>query len=392
MRTAILAALIAIAPGSLLAQSASPGAQAPIHVGRVAVTPVIAAEAGLETNVRNSALNPESDTFVSVLLGLQATSNLRRAVLDGGVSLPYMRFTNNPDLGQVGRDARLAFSLPFSRLTLRANAAYQDLKQRVNLEIDTRVRRKQQVFGAGGSWEITPNMAVDLGIERQRQDYHNAAIGGIDLDRVLAEDVDIASGTLRRRVTPLTDVLVVFQNRRDRFSLDPSRNSDSQRVMAGFQSTALINGRATVGYVSFSPAGASAPPFRGLAAQGDLQFQLSTSTTASVQASRDVTFSYQPFAPYYVATSVGASVTHPIFLGIVARASAGYQRSVYRTFIASDALPPRDIGTTYSFGLERLIGRHLSLGGSGTVTSRKASGALPDYTNRRVSVGVNLPF
>ena len=110
---------------------------------------------------------------------------------------------------------------------------------------------------------------------------------------------------------PLTTIAVRYENLRDRFEFSPGRDADSYSVMPGveFKPRALISGTAYVGYREFTPREPlQLPAFSGLVAQLGLSYTLLGSTTFGVSFRRDLTYSYEELQPFFVDTSVGASI------------------------------------------------------------------------------------
>jgi hypothetical protein len=137
---------------------------------------------------------------------------------------------------------------------------------------------------------------------------------------------------------------------RERFAGSSIRDSDSVRVTPGveFDPRALIGGRAFVGYRRFIIRSGVAPRFTGVVASVQLASTIRGATRLAVRANRDVAYSYDVTSPYYLLTTVGASVTRRLGrnwdLGVaVGRDNLNYERWTIPppTVEGALGLPPR---------------------------------------------------
>ena len=88
-----------------------------------------------------------------------------------------------------------------------------------------------------------------------------------------------------------------------------------------FDPSALVSGKAAVGFRSFTAESPAMPDFNGVVASVELAYTLLGATRFSVQFDRDVQYSYQELEPYYLLSEIGAGVTQRVSdsLGITAR-------------------------------------------------------------------------
>src|SRR5204862_2869013 len=91
--------------------------------------------------------------------------------------------------------------------------------------------------------------------------------------------------------------------------------SDSTQISGGvkFDPFALLKGRPTFGYRHFEPVQAGVPSYKGSMAAVDLSYVALGSTKVTLQAARDVQYSYDINQPYYVQTGFLASLAQQIF-------------------------------------------------------------------------------
>lgn len=393
-RCAALVALVQVFACAAWAQTGSTSRpDAPLHVGPLWVAPSVTLTAATDTNVFYLSEDPQQD-FVT-LLTPQALTSLRigPVLVSAKTVAPYTHFATFRGSGGLGVDETARASLLLTRLTPYVEGIYQNLKQRPNFEISALVRQVRRSVAAGTAVRLMPHAKLDVAVRRQAIGYADDAIFlGVNLNDTLSEKVDTVTVTLSRSITPLTDILVSFEKRRDRFDHVTARDADSQGLMVGLQSDALLNGRATVGYREFAPLSPDLPEFKGLVVSAALAYPFFGTTRVAVEGSRDVAYSYDALRPYYIMTSAIVSVTEPVPFGLIVHVRAGLQRSDYRSLTTAQLLPRTDTGTTYSVGLEYRLDRHILVGGSLESYSRVTQTALLRYEGRRLGASLGYVF
>ncbi len=96
-----------------------------------------------------------------------------------------------------------------------------------------------------------------------------------------------------------------------------------------FAEGAIITGQASLGFRDFRPLSPLLFDYRGLIANGDLRFTILSVTRVTVQASRDLSYSYDELQPYFVEGGARTTVSHHVAgpvdaIGLVGR----YRRPV----------------------------------------------------------------
>jgi hypothetical protein len=198
-------------------------------------------------------------------------------------------------------------------------------RQRLNADLDARVRRHTRVVDAGIEAHLGARLSLDLSAERQRLDFDDEIFRDVSLDDALTRREDGMALAARYVMTPLTTLVAEATTRRDRFLRSPLRDADTQAVTGGlvFKPLALISGTAMAGVRRFTPLNAGLPAFQGLTANVDLAYLMRDLTRWTVGVLRDVDYSYETADPYFVSTGVTASVTQALGGGwdVVARGS-----------------------------------------------------------------------
>jgi hypothetical protein len=252
-----------------------------------------------------------------------------------------------------------------------------------------------QAIGAGTELRLSGRTTVALSGQQARIDYGDGEVyDGTVLANALNGVTNGEQIQLRYRLTSLTTFLVNADAVQDRFQFDPLRNANSIRVMPGFdlKPAALISGLVLVGFRQFTPLDPRVEPFRGPVAAVEARTTVRSRTQLGVKVNRDITFSYKPDQPYFVQTSVDASITQrltPSWDVVVhaGRLILGYSRIKGAALVdvpggVATALPDapaqRDVQVQYGGGIGYRFGRIVRLGIDGSY-------------NRRVSTDVNFP-
>ena len=313
------------------------------HLGPFYVTPtILLKELGIDSNVFNAAGEPESDfTFTAAPAADVWVPVARRALfqLTGGSDLVwYATFNSERSIDpQVAGRAEIYLH----RITLFAATDYLNTRQRLNYEVDLRARHIERDSTAGVAVHLTPKFSVEVAgrIDDTRFDA-DASFDGVSLQRTLNQKTVGASLAARHKVTPLTTVVVRYEQAEDSFAFSPERDSKSFRVMPGveFKPRALIKGSAYVGYRRFTPEAADVlPEFSGLVAQLGLSYTLLGSTSFGVTYTRDLTYSYEERQPFFINNSVGASIRRALGRRFDVLVSADRHQYVYEDLLAAPA-------------------------------------------------------
>lgn len=314
------------------------------QTGILSVTPLVAVrDIGIDTNLFNDAVDPKSDfTFIA---SPEAKASLAFPVgsLTFGTQVDFVYFQTYERERAVNTDSSLAFEMPINRLRFRSTASYLNARRRQNSEIDARVRGTEADVIVGAAVQVSGLTTFGFETRMARIGYNtNAVFDGEALPSRLNRDELRFRTSFRYSVTPLTTLVANGDVERWRFELSPLRDANSFRIFPGveFDASALLSGRAYVGYRSFDSLDPDLPGFKGLVASGDLTYTIREATRLSVVFDRDLTYSYRRVRPYYVLTSWTGSVRHKLGSGIEVEGRGGLETLDY-----SVASPD---GTTFS--------------------------------------------
>ena len=195
--------------------------------------------------------------------------------------------------------------VPLNRLTLDGNVTYLHTRDRPGFEIDARSQRYE--LGYNGAVELRAFPKTFIGAKAARVDVDfakDAVFLGASLHEELTRTETSAAASFRYALTPLTTVTLDVGRKQDRFPYSPLRDSDSTQVQVDFKFDpfAILKGRAVIGYRDLQPRSAGVPGYKGSTADVDLSYLAFGATKLSVQAQRDVQYSFDIDQPYYVLT------------------------------------------------------------------------------------------
>jgi hypothetical protein len=335
------------------AQQAEPEPPGRWQAGMLHVTPLVEVrDIGIDTNLFNEAVDPKSDfTFVA---SPQAKASVGFPVgrLTFGSQVDLVYFQRYDTERSVNTNTNLGFELPINRLQLRGVASYLNARRRQNSEIDARVRGTEADVVLGGAVQVSGVTTLGLEVRGTRIAYNGDPVfDGEHLPSRLDRDETRLRTSFRYSVTPLTTLVAHTDLERWRFGLSPLRDANSFRVFPGveFDASALLSGRAYLGYRMFDSLDPTLPTFKGLVGSLDLTYTLREATRLSIIFDRDLTYSYRRDRPYYLLTSWTGSVRQKLGSGMEVEARGGVETLDYS--VASDGTsisPPEDV---YRYGV-----------------------------------------
>lgn len=413
MRTTILAAsLVFLLPALALAQSTENQTieeirkNATVHVGPFYLTPVLQLkELGIDTNVFNEAGEAESDFMFNFGPKVDLWVPMaRRALLTTSFGGDMVWYAKHEAERSINPQITARVDVFMHRLTLFAENAFVNTQQRANYEIDIRARYVDNAFAAGAAYQFTPKFSVEVAGRRSLIDYDAKEVFlGTPLQQTLDRSTTGFSATARHKLTPLTTLLLRTEKSETEFEFSPQRNSNSLAVLPGveFKPRALISGRASVGFRRFKAEDSTAlQDFSGLVADLGLSYTLLGATTFGVSINRDLSYSFEELQPYYVRTSVGASVRRAIGRKFDAIVSADRHLYAYRDLLvglpaAGSAIADDRADTTWNYtgSLGYRMNRTTRVGFGVSYAQRESTTlASRDYDGLRIGTTVTYGF
>lgn len=367
---AVAACLVAGFPAPASAQSTGdPAEDAKVHLGPLALEPRFALrQLGVDTNVFNSADSPVKDFTASFAPGVDTWLRFGRARLSTQTELEWTYFKKAAGQRAFNTTqlARLEFDL--ARVMPFVGGGVINMRQRPNLEIDARVRQHRTLSNLGTRVELGGRSRLDVDARRERIDFGDDGFGSDELATTLNREVTEGGVAFRMDVTPLTTLVLRTGVSYDVFEFSQLRDSDSLTVLPGLEikPSALISGKAMVGFRHFDAKHDIVPDFSGVIAAVDVAYVMREMTRFGVKIDRNLEYSFQIDKPYYIATSLIFDVKQALgpFWDVVGR--AGRARLSYESFDVGtgNAFGPaqREQLVTYGIGIGRRLGDNVRVG------------------------------
>jgi hypothetical protein len=373
-------------------------AQVRIRIGPLWLNPTIAlTNIGVDTNVFNDppANNPKRDVTLTLTPSTQLWLRLGPSWLSGTIEEQVIWFQKYTNQRSANTRYQGSWRLPLNRLIINAAGSYAHTRDRPGFEIDERAQRTEK--NVEGGVEIAALSRTFFGVRAAKAVVsfeEGSFFRNGDLSQELNRTSTSYGVTMRRELTPLTNLLVQGSRQQDRFAMSPLRDSDSSIASIGLRldQFALIKGFASVGYREFTPLQPGVPAFNGVTATADLTYTILGVTRLGVQVTRDVNYSSDVNQPYYLLTGISGSVAQQLFgpLDIVARAGAqplGYTARA----VASRALVPRtDSVRSYGLGFGYHIGDGVRIGVNVDQSTRRSP--LPDHRYEGLRAGSSVTY
>jgi hypothetical protein len=287
-----------------------------VRLGPLALAPTISlTNFGWDSNVflEDVDADPEGDFTTTVRPQVEGWLRLGRARMHGRSTLDFVYFQKHPSERSVDGFHEGQLALPLAFMTPYVSERWLSAKQRFGFEIDERTRRHEETRTAGLELRLSPRTDVDVAVRRSRLEFDQTE--GFQ-DPLVSAFYDYTSRgvaiALRHELTPFTSVGLTIDRHRERFDLDPARDSDSLGIQSGleFKPSAAISGKAYVGWSRVELLAPGSSSFRGLAASVDLAYTLLGATRFAVQADREVSYSAIRGQHAYLLSGVTASVNH----------------------------------------------------------------------------------
>jgi hypothetical protein len=381
-----LAALVAAASTDLRAQD--PPAAAPrLTVGPLTITPRLELhDIGIDENVFNDPENPQRDFTATITPRVAGEARLGpvRATFGSFLSVVYFReFESERSLNR-GAEGRI--ELAEGLLRPYVSGGILDTHERPNPEIDLRAGRRQHTYGAGLGLALTSRTILGFNLRRTTVEFdEDAVFRGVALDRTLGSRIEAYDVALKLQLTPLTAWTITAGVQQDVFDAAPERNADSVTFGTAleFSPSALITGRAGVGYRRFTPVNDQLAAFEGIVSQVGVTYAVE-STRLEGAFERDVRYSYEELQPYYVTLNGRLVMTQRVAGPFDLQGIVGRTRMNYRELGAGDEFVRTDTQLTYGGGMGMRLGDTARLGFNAE-WSRRRSDNLDDrrYDKRR---------
>ncbi|HSL22911.1 MAG TPA: outer membrane beta-barrel protein [Vicinamibacterales bacterium] len=400
-RRIVFAALIALA-GTATAAVAQLPTQAPpaelrsIEIGPLSMTPFLdIREVGWDDNVFNDPDNPQRDFTATIIPRVYGLVQIGWTRLTFASAVDFVYFREFTGERSVNRSAQGRFEVGEGVLRPFVTGSIADTHERLNAEIDARAGRRQHSYGGGLLLVVTDRTSLLVSARRSNLAFDDdARYRAVDLHRTMNSRTDLFEAGLRVALTPLTTWDVTGGLEYERFEREPRRDADTVRITTGlqFHPSALISGRASIGYTQFTPADPELAEYQGLVAQVGLVYALGP-TRIEGEVERQVRYSFEEQRPYYLTTHARLTATQQIAGPIDVQGTVGRSVLSYRAFGGGDDESRQDRMIIYGGGVGfRLV--DTARFGVNVEWSQRRSDEQPDrhYDRRRVYASLTYGF
>ncbi len=388
---ALVCAMIAGVSPALAQETQDESETARFRWGPIRFTPTLEITSlGRDTNVFNEDVDPKSDFTAGIGPAVKLwmrPAGTRLSAATGGQYLYFRRYANQR-AWNTSNEAR--WEVPLARLTPWVAGSFVNSRERQGYEIDSRSRRRDQSYSVGTKLRVSGKTELGASFKRSRLKYDDReTLFGATLAEALNRQEDTTGFQFRYALTPLTTFVTDVSVGRDRFDMPNVRDSDSIKVLPGFELKpfALISGRVFVGYRQFKPLDDSLPDYTGLVAAVRARYTYSA-TRLEVNVERDVAYSFEETQPYYALLDYGLTVTERITHRWDLVGLGSIQRLAYRalqTGPAQNAIPERiDRGRTYGGGVGYRLNDTTRVGFNVSHTERKSPATRRNFEGTRL--------
>jgi len=339
IRTLVATVLLVTGADTAFAQitpaPAEPVSDPRLEFGPLSVRPALMLrDVGYDSNVFNTPEGTLGD--YTATFGAKVDLGLRSPRVEGTYTgffdyLYFQKYESERGTNR-GADGRMDFLL--GRLRPYVAAGISRSHDRPTAEIDERADRGQSSVGAGVSFAAFSRTKLVAGYRHTSVDYaDDEFFRGENLAVQLNERVDLVTVGADFEVTVLTTISVFGDRAEDRFERSPDRDADSYRagMTVTLQPSALIAGRATIGYRAFRPVNDSLQDFSGLTAAVALTYALRDRARVALTIDRDLRYSFAEETPYYVSTGGRLTWTQLLFGDVDAQLFGGLERIDYKS-------------------------------------------------------------
>ena len=390
-RTLLVCALAGVAAVASAQEIADPAETARFRWGPVRFTPSLEiTNVGRDSNVFNEAQDPKTDFTAAfgpaVKLWVRPFGS-RLSVRTGG---QYLYFNEYEDQRAWNTNNEARWELPLARLTPFVGGAFVNSRERAGYEIDARSRRRDRSYIVGSRLRVSGKTEFVGSFEREILEYDDKeTFVGAGLAEALNRQEDASRVQFRYALTPLTTFVTDVVVGRDRFEGNSLRDSDSLKVMPGFElkPLALISGTVFVGYKQFDPLDENVPAYTGVVAAVNAKYTYSA-TQLDLRVNRDVEYSFEASNPYYALLDYGLTVTERVTRHWDVLGQGSLQRLAYRSLESGSALTPDadrvDRGYIYGGGVGYRPNEAVRVGLNVMYSKRTSSQDLRNFTGTRI--------
>lgn len=348
-----------------------------IRLGPVYLEPAFTLkDFGVDSNVFNEEVDPQQDWTATVNPRVDATLIAGRARFTVANTTDFVYFQTFRTEQHVNSRTRGRVELFLNRFRPWIEGEFVDTSERRGSDIDARARRTLPALRAGAEVVVGSRLTLALGFQRQEVNWQpGETFRGVELRQQLDKTAETATVAVRLELTPFTTFVLRAEQHEDRFSFSPERDSDSYRVLPGFEFApdALLGGQVFVGYRAFRPLSPLIPAYRGVVFAVDVSTTVLGRTKIKLELDRDVDYSFELTEPYYVSTSGVVEVTQQLFGPMELVFRGGRERLAYRSIEGFGPARRLDTVNLVGGGIGYRLGQTVRLGLDAEVIDRRST-------------------
>src|SRR3954469_14843130 len=130
MKTLVFAVVLALAPGTVRAQTGAPPTNVRMRIGPLYVNPTMSlSNAGRDTNVFNDAKNPQQDFTVTISPGTDLWLRVGPSWLQGTIKEDIVWFQKFASERSANNSYALKWLVPLNRITLAPAWSYVNTRE-----------------------------------------------------------------------------------------------------------------------------------------------------------------------------------------------------------------------------------------------------------------------
>jgi hypothetical protein len=319
--------------GAAHAQVVAPRETAQIEFGPLSLYPSLQIlDAGVDENIFNETENPKDDFTLTVASRLLAVMRVGLNDLMFSTGSDYVWFKEYASERSSNQSYAMRFNLSASRFKPYIGGEHLRTRARPSAEIDARAQRVVNMAVTGSSFSLTERTALNVSAQWDRSTFDEGEqFRGVDLDRLNSTGRRYTAGA-RYAVTPFTSLSFNGVYGEEIFPQSHLRDSNSYGIISTveFAPEAAIRGSLSGGYQLFVPQNSELSENRGVVFEGALNWALPSMTMFDLSLGREVNYSFEDTAPYYLQTGGRLTITQALAGPFSLRGTADRQYLSYR--------------------------------------------------------------
>lgn len=359
----LLAVLIVLAAVPAQAQDPDTPPPGTVVLGPLRITPsLVVKDMGVDNNVFNEPVDPKRDFTFTITPRAEVGFRVRRLRLGFNSTTDYVYFRKYRTERGVNASSAVRADFDLGRIRPYVSAEGVDTRSRLNTEVDTRARHHDVTYAGGVAVLVGSRTQLLLNSARAAMSFDpGVEFRGVELRRSFDGRRTSVSGGLGLDLTPITRFTMLVTREQQRFELSPERDANTWRVTPGltFSPTGLLTGAASAGYRRFQTLSPLLPDYSGFVSNVSIGATIYGRHIVAAQAIRDVQYSYEEAAAYYLGTTLGVTWTMTVVGPIDVRGTTTRSVMDYKT--RSEELG-EDTTLTYGGGIGYRFGSRARLG------------------------------